>query len=84
MSIRRLTLPANISEFFCYNEAAWHGEGLVLAKPATLEDAWQAGALNWRLVLPQSPERPLILINQPVLNQPMPGIVSILLEPGAG
>jgi hypothetical protein len=42
-------MPANIGEMFYYGEVPWHGEGLALARPTTLEEALRAGALHWEV-----------------------------------
>jgi hypothetical protein len=36
-------MPANVGEMFHYGQVPWHGEGMALAKPATLEEALRAG-----------------------------------------
>ncbi len=42
-------MPANIGEMFYYGQIPWHCEGLALARPATVEEALRAGALNWEV-----------------------------------
>lgn len=42
-------MPANIGEMFYYGEIPWHREGMALARPATLEEALRAGALDWKV-----------------------------------
>ena len=42
-------MAANIGEMFYYGEIPWHGEGLSLAQPATVEEALRAGALDWKV-----------------------------------
>src|SRR5215216_330952 len=40
-------MPDNIGEMFYTGAMPWHGKGLALAKPATLDEALKAGGLNW-------------------------------------
>jgi phage/plasmid-like protein (TIGR03299 family) len=40
-------MPDNIGEMFYTGEVPWHGKGLALAKPATVEEALRAGGLDW-------------------------------------
>lgn len=42
-------MPANVGEMFYYGAVPWHGEGLALKHPATLEEALRAGGLNWEV-----------------------------------
>ncbi len=42
-------MAANIGEMFYYGEIPWHREGMALARPATLEEALRAGALDWKV-----------------------------------
>jgi phage/plasmid-like protein (TIGR03299 family) len=42
-------MPANVGEMFYTGEMPWHGEGLPLARPATVEEALAAGRLDWRV-----------------------------------
>ncbi|HOD51978.1 MAG TPA: DUF932 domain-containing protein [Candidatus Hydrogenedentes bacterium] len=42
-------MPANVGEMFYTGEVPWHGLGLELAKPATMEEALRAGGLNWEV-----------------------------------
>lgn len=42
-------MPANVGEMFYFGEVPWHGEGLALAKPATVEEALRAGGLDWQV-----------------------------------
>ena len=37
---------ANIGEMFCTGQTPWHGEGIKLAQPATLEEGLKVGGLN--------------------------------------
>ena len=40
-------MPANVGEMFYTGDAPWHGEGVALAQPATLDEALKVGGLNW-------------------------------------
>jgi phage/plasmid-like protein (TIGR03299 family) len=40
-------MAANVGEMFYYGHIPWHGLGLRLAAPATLEEALRAGGLDW-------------------------------------
>jgi phage/plasmid-like protein (TIGR03299 family) len=42
-------MAANIGEMFYTGETPWHGEGIHLAKPATVEEALKVGGLNWEV-----------------------------------
>lgn len=42
-------MTANIGEMFYTGEIPWHGEGIHLAKPATVEEALKVGGLNWEV-----------------------------------
>lgn len=42
-------MPANVGEMFYTGDVPWHGLGVHLAKPATLEEALRTGGLNWRV-----------------------------------
>jgi phage/plasmid-like protein (TIGR03299 family) len=42
-------MPDNIGEMFYTGEMPWHGKGLALARPATVEEALRAGGLDWRV-----------------------------------
>ena len=42
-------MPDNVGAMFYTGETPWHGKGLPLAAPVTVEDALQAGGLNWRV-----------------------------------
>lgn len=42
-------MPANVGEMFYTGQVPWHGEGLALSKPATMEEALRAGGLNWEV-----------------------------------
>ena len=39
-------MAANIGEMFYVGGIPWHGEGIQLAKPATVEEALKVGGLN--------------------------------------
>jgi phage/plasmid-like protein (TIGR03299 family) len=40
-------MPANIGEMFYTGQTPWHGEGIKLAQPATLEEGLKVGGLGW-------------------------------------
>ena len=40
-------MPANVGEMFYTGQFPWHGEGVSLAQPATLDEALKVGGLNW-------------------------------------
>lgn len=40
-------MPAEIGEMFYTGEMPWHGQGIALAKPATLDEALKVGGLRW-------------------------------------
>lgn len=42
-------MPDDIGEMFYSGQTPWHGKGLALARPATLEQALKAGALDWQV-----------------------------------
>ena len=42
-------MPAEIGEMFYTGELPWHGEGIELAKAATLEEALKVGGLDWQV-----------------------------------
>lgn len=42
-------MAANIGEMFYYGEIPWHGEGLPLTRPPTVEEVLHAGALDWKV-----------------------------------
>ena len=42
-------MSANVGEMFYTGEMPWHGLGIGLAQPATLDDALKVGGLNWRV-----------------------------------
>jgi phage/plasmid-like protein (TIGR03299 family) len=44
-----IEMPANVGEMFYTGETPWHGQGLALARPATLEEAITAGRLDWKV-----------------------------------
>ncbi len=42
-------MPANIGEMFYTEATPWHGLGIHLAEPATVEEALKVGGLNWKV-----------------------------------
>ncbi len=42
-------MPADIGEMFYTGETPWHGLGVHLAKPATVQEALKVGGLNWEV-----------------------------------
>jgi phage/plasmid-like protein (TIGR03299 family) len=42
-------MPANVGEMFYTGEVPWHGLGVSLAQPATLDEAMKVGGLNWQV-----------------------------------
>ena len=42
-------MPANVGEMFYTGEIPWHGLGVSLASPATLDEALKVGGLNWEV-----------------------------------
>ena len=40
-------MPVNVGEMFYTGAVPWHGKGLALSKPATVEEALKAGGLKW-------------------------------------
>lgn len=42
-------MSANVGEMFYTGEVPWHGLGVALAQPATLDEALKVGGLNWRV-----------------------------------
>ena len=42
-------MPADVGEMFYTGETPWHGLGIHLAKPATVEEALKVGGLNWEV-----------------------------------
>jgi len=42
-------MPADIGEMFYTGEMPWHGLGVGLTKPATVEEALKVGGLNWEV-----------------------------------
>ena len=42
-------MPANVGEMFYTGETPWHGLGVSLAKPVSLEEAFKVGGLRWEV-----------------------------------
>jgi phage/plasmid-like protein (TIGR03299 family) len=42
-------MAANVGQMFYCGDVPWHGEGLRLGQPATVEEAIRAGGLAWRV-----------------------------------
>ncbi len=42
-------MPANVGEMFYTGEIPWHGLGVSLSLPATLDEALKVGGLNWEV-----------------------------------
>jgi phage/plasmid-like protein (TIGR03299 family) len=42
-------MPANVGEMFYTGEVPWHGLGIHLAQPATLDEAIKVGGLDWQV-----------------------------------
>ena len=42
-------MPANVGEMFYYGNVPWHKQGKKLNQPANLEEAIQAGGLDWKV-----------------------------------
>jgi phage/plasmid-like protein (TIGR03299 family) len=42
-------MPANVTEMFYTGTTPWHGLGVSLAQPATLDEALKVGGLNWQV-----------------------------------
>ena len=42
-------MPANVGEMFYTGAVPWHGLGVNLAQPATLEEALKVGGLTWEV-----------------------------------
>jgi hypothetical protein len=71
-------MPANIGEMFYTGEVPWHGLGVALAQPATLEEAIKVGGLNWRvdevdLVTADDPPSPVLRRKALVRSDREPG-----------
>jgi phage/plasmid-like protein (TIGR03299 family) len=42
-------MPANVGEMFYYGPVPWHGQGRELDQPANMEEAIEAGGLDWEV-----------------------------------
>lgn len=42
-------MPANVGEMFYYGPVLWHGQGRKLDQPANMEEAIEAGGLDWEV-----------------------------------
>jgi phage/plasmid-like protein (TIGR03299 family) len=42
-------MPANVGEMFYSGDTPWHGLGISLTSPASLEEALKVGGLNWEV-----------------------------------
>ncbi len=42
-------MPANVGEMFYTGAVPWHGKGLALANPVTMEEAIRSGGLDWEV-----------------------------------
>src|SRR3989442_5164069 len=42
-------MPANVGEMFYTGQAPWHGLGVSVAQPATLDEALKVGGLSWQV-----------------------------------
>jgi phage/plasmid-like protein (TIGR03299 family) len=42
-------MPANVGEMFYTGEVPWHGLGVALSQPATLNEALKVGGLDWQV-----------------------------------
>jgi hypothetical protein len=42
-------MPANVGEMFYYGEVPWHSQGNKVEYPLAVEDALQAGGLDWEV-----------------------------------
>lgn len=42
-------MPANVGEMFYYGETPWHGRGIEVPKPITMEEALKSGGLDWEV-----------------------------------
>ena len=42
-------MPANVGQMFYHGEVPWHGEGSKVDSPLTVQEALEAGGLNWKV-----------------------------------
>lgn len=71
-------MPANVGEMFYTGETPWHGLGIALQQPATLDEAMKVGGLDWRvdevnLVTADYPPSPVARRKALVRSDRLPG-----------